>query len=99
MASQQHSKRRREAKSNIEWPTSGRKTQGWRQTTRDGIRDDRMLSEIAVSIPPFIAERLVSMDSAHPTNISPDSPSEEQGGLAIFRRLQAMGRQSSTARR
>ena len=69
MASQQRSKRHREAKSNSAWPACGRKTQAWRQTTRGGTRDDRMLSEITVSIPPFIADLLVPIDALLATDM------------------------------
>ena len=38
-----------------EWPAHGRETREWRQHGRRGARDDRMLRQIEVSLPPMIA--------------------------------------------
>lgn len=69
MASQQRSRTHREVNPNVDWPACSRKTQAWRQTTRGGTRDDRMLREITVAIPPFIADRLVPIDAALATDM------------------------------
>ncbi len=69
MASQPRRKTHREVNAKIEWPACGRKTQAWRQATRGGTRDDRMLQEITVAIPPFIADRLVPIDAELATDM------------------------------
>lgn len=69
MASQQRSKARKEVSPNVGWPACVRKTQAWRQTTRGGTRDDRMLRGITVVIPPFIADRAVPIDAALATDM------------------------------
>jgi len=69
MASRQRSRTHREIDPDVGWPACGRKTQAWRQTTRGGTRDDRMLREITVVIPPFIADRLVPIDAALATDM------------------------------
>ncbi|WP_247597193.1 Fic family protein [Leifsonia sp. PS1209] len=37
------------------WPAHGSETLPWRQTQRAGTRDDRMMTEVAATIPPHIA--------------------------------------------
>jgi Fic family protein len=69
MASQPRRKTHREVSANTEWPACGRKTQAWSQATRGGTRDDRMLQEIVVVIPPFIADRLVPIDAELATDM------------------------------
>lgn len=69
MASRQRSRTHREINPDVGWPACGRKTQAWRQTTRGGTRDDRMLREITVVIPPLIAGRLVPIDAALATDM------------------------------
>ena len=39
-----------------DWPAHGRESTPWRQTGRHGSRDDRMLREIIVTLPPRIAD-------------------------------------------
>lgn len=39
-----------------QWPRHERETRPWRQRARAGTRDDRMLAEVAVWLPPRIAE-------------------------------------------
>jgi Fic family protein len=39
----------------VDWPKHGHETRPWRSTVR-GPREDRMLSEVVVSIPPMIAD-------------------------------------------
>lgn len=42
------------------WPAHRHETRSWRQTQRRGSRDDRMLRDVTVSLPPLIAQ--CSMD-------------------------------------
>lgn len=44
------------------WPAHDSRTVPWQQTTRGGAREDRMLREINVSLPPMIAELDVHLD-------------------------------------
>ena len=46
------------------WPAHGREVRLWRQTVRGGTREDRMLSEVTVWLPPAIAERELLVPSA-----------------------------------
>jgi hypothetical protein len=45
------------------WPPHGQESRRWAQTHRGGTRDDRTLRSIVVSLPPFIANRAVALDS------------------------------------
>jgi len=45
------------------WPPHGQDARSWAQTHRGGTRNDRMLRSIVVSVPPFIADRTVALDS------------------------------------
>ena len=45
----------------MSWPPHERSTRPWRQRSRAGTREDRMLSEVTVWIPPLIADRAVSL--------------------------------------
>jgi hypothetical protein len=45
------------------WPPHGQESQRWAQTHRGGTRDDPTLRSIVVSLPPFIADRTVVLDS------------------------------------
>lgn len=46
------------------WPAHDSRTVPWQQTTRRGTREDRMLREITVSLPPMIADLDVHLDPA-----------------------------------
>jgi Fic family protein len=46
------------------WPAHGREVRPWQQTVRGGTREDRMLSEVTVWLPPAIAERELMVPSA-----------------------------------
>ncbi|MFZ0161547.1 MAG: Fic family protein [Kineosporiaceae bacterium] len=50
--------------STLDWPAHRREVRPWRQLHRAGTRDDRTLREISVSLPPFIADRTLSLDSS-----------------------------------
>ncbi|NDL57866.1 Fic family protein [Phytoactinopolyspora mesophila] len=45
-----------------EWPAHRHEIRPWRQAVRGGTRDDRMLSEIEVALPPLIADISISVD-------------------------------------
>ena len=45
------------------WPPHGQESRRWAQKHRGGTRDDRTLRSIVVSLPPFIANRSVALDS------------------------------------
>lgn len=45
------------------WPPHRQEARPWLQTHRGGTRDDRTLRSIVVSLPPFIADRTVALDS------------------------------------
>ncbi|MQY19768.1 hypothetical protein NRB20_28630 [Nocardia sp. RB20] len=51
------------------WPAHARERRAWQQTHRGGTRDDRMLREIEVSLPPRIAGRAVDIDAALSTEL------------------------------
>lgn len=51
------------------WPACSRVRRPWRQTARGGTRDDRMLSEIEVTIPPLIADRGVPLDGVQASQL------------------------------
>lgn len=67
MESAQESKTPGESGSDLDWPVCERKTHTRSQTSRGGMREDRMLQEITVAIPPFIAEQPVSVVAATQT--------------------------------
>jgi Fic family protein len=46
------------------WPPHKHETRPWRQTQRGGGREDRMLREVVVSLPPMIADRSAPVDAA-----------------------------------
>jgi Fic family protein len=46
------------------WPASRHEKRAWRQVVRGGTREDQMLGEIAVSIPPSIADCHVPIDAS-----------------------------------
>ena len=46
------------------WPAHTREVRPWRQTVRGGTREDRMLREVTVCLPPQIADRHLSVNSA-----------------------------------
>lgn len=46
-----------------DWPAHARRTEPWHQQNRSGTREDRMLSEINVWLPPMIAEQDMSFGS------------------------------------
>ena len=48
----------------VAWPAHGREVRPWQQTVRGGTREDRMLSEVTVWLPPAIAERELLVPSA-----------------------------------
>lgn len=54
---------------NLDWPACEREVHPWSQSTRGGAREDRMLREITVVIPPFIADRLVPIDASLATQM------------------------------
>lgn len=45
-----------------DWPTHGHEARPWRQSRRAGTRDDRVLREVTVSLPPTIADRDLVLD-------------------------------------
>lgn len=45
-----------------DWPAHRREVRPWRQQFRAGTRDDRMLREVTVSLPPLIADRSLVLD-------------------------------------
>jgi len=44
------------------WPAHGYETRPWRQRQRGGTREDRMLREVTVALPPRVAERGLVLD-------------------------------------
>jgi fido (protein-threonine AMPylation protein) len=44
------------------WPPHEHETRPWRQAHRGGTKDDRMLREVTVSLPPLIADQGISVD-------------------------------------
>ena len=46
------------------WPPHEHETRPWQQAYRGGTRDDRMLREVTVSLPPMIADQAITIDSA-----------------------------------
>ena len=48
----------------IDWPPHRRAVRPWRQLHRAGTLDDRMLREVTVWLPPLVADRTLSLDSA-----------------------------------
>lgn len=69
MASEEEEKARGKSDPNLGWPACERKTCAWRQTSRGGTREDRMLREITVAIPPFIAEQPVPVNASLATEM------------------------------
>src|SRR5512140_1553009 len=53
----------------VDWPAHRREVRPWHQLHRAGTRDDRMLREVTVSLPPLIADRVVSLDGAVATDL------------------------------
>lgn len=51
------------------WPPHKRETRQWQQANRGGTKDDRMLREITVSLPPLIADQRISIDSELATDL------------------------------
>ena len=51
------------------WPTHEHETRTWQQAIRGGTRDDRMLREITVALPPQIARRTIAIDSPLATDV------------------------------
>jgi Fic family protein len=51
------------ASAKASWPPHGQEVRAWTQTHRGGTREDRTLRSIVVSLPPFIADRTVALDS------------------------------------
>jgi Fic family protein len=47
-----------------DWPAHGTREVGWTQSYRSGPREDRMLTSITVSLPPYIATAPLSLDGA-----------------------------------
>lgn len=45
------------------WPPHRHETRAWQQTHRGGTKDDRMLREVTISLPPMIAGQDLSIDS------------------------------------
>src|SRR5918997_2248615 len=45
------------------WPAHGREVRPWQQTVRGGTREDRVLSEVTVWLPPAIADRQLLVPS------------------------------------
>lgn len=52
-----------------DWPAHGSEVHPWTQTYRAGNRDDRMMTEVTVSLPPVIARRNPPIDSALATSM------------------------------
>jgi len=48
----------------VDWPAHRREVRPWRQLNRAGTRDDRMLREVTVWLPPLIADRALPLDGA-----------------------------------
>ena len=69
MATRPRSKTQNPSTPNIGWPACDRETRAWRQATRGGTREDRMLEEITVVIPALIADRPVPIDAALATDM------------------------------
>ncbi|HST85872.1 MAG TPA: Fic family protein [Kineosporiaceae bacterium] len=46
------------------WPPHELETRPWQQISRGGTKEDRMLRQITVSLPPLIAEQSIALDSA-----------------------------------
>lgn len=71
------------------WPPHERETRAWQQANRGGTRDDRMLRQITVSLPPLIAGRDIAFSSALSTDL--ESAMQEITSLdADGTRLQAL---------
>src|SRR3954453_22796455 len=51
------------------WPPHELETRAWQQANRGGPREDRMLRQITVSLPPLIAEQDIAFDSALSTDL------------------------------
>ncbi len=51
------------------WPPHKRETRQWQQANRGGTKDDRMLREITVWLPPVIADQRISIDSELATDL------------------------------
>lgn len=51
------------------WPPHGHETRPWQQASRGGTKDDRMLREVTVAIPPMIADQSVWIDSLLATDL------------------------------
>lgn len=47
----------------IAWPPHAHETRRWRQSQRGGTKEDRMLREVTVSLPPVIADLRINIDS------------------------------------
>ena len=45
------------------WPPHERETRAWQQASRGGTKEDRLLREITVSLPPMIATQRTNIDS------------------------------------
>ncbi|HST49590.1 Fic family protein [Jatrophihabitans sp.] len=48
----------------LRWPVHEKRTFPWQQSHRGGSKEDRMLREVTVSLPPLIAEQDVSVDAS-----------------------------------
>jgi len=47
----------------LSWPRHEQETRPWQQAHRGGTKEDRVLREVTVSLPPTIAEQRISIDS------------------------------------
>lgn len=53
----------------LSWPAHEHETRPWQQAHRGGTKDDRMLREVTVSLPPMIEDQGISLDSELATDL------------------------------
>ena len=53
------------------WPPQETHVRSWRQASRGGTREDRMLREITVSLPPLIGDREVPVEATLAAALEP----------------------------
>jgi Fic family protein len=74
------------------WPPHNSEPRAWRQTARAGSREDRMLSEVVVSLPPLIAELHYDLPAAQADAVSDATRQIMLTDLGWGERLGALGR-------
>lgn len=63
----------------MSWPSHEHETRPWQQAQRGGTKEDRLLREVTVSLPPLIKDERITLDSTLATDL--ESAMREISGL------------------